>query len=70
MTQRALQIIQAFKKSELQLDLATFYRSNSFPLVWLLTEEISFISFIAKARVRHYLLLCTSVPQCILAALV
>ena len=73
MTQRAsdLRIIQAFQKSQLQLDLATFSRSNSFPLMWLLTEEISFISFIAnKARVRHYLLLCTSVPQCILAALV
>ena len=70
-TQRALRIIQVFQKSELQLDLATFSRSNSFPLVWLLTEEISFISFIVKkARVRHYPLLCTSVPQCILAALV
>ena len=71
MTQRALRIIQVFQKSELQLDLATFSRSNSFPLVCLLIEEISFISFIVnKARVRHYPLLCTSVSQCILAALV
>ena len=43
-TQRAsdLRIIQALQKSRLQLDLATFSRSNSFPLMWLLTEETVF----------------------------
>ena len=43
-TQRAsdLRIIQALQKSQLQLDLATFSRSNSFPLMWLLTEETVF----------------------------
>ena len=62
-TQRALRIIQAFQKSELQLDLATFSRSNSFPLypksenyfqVWKKTQKhILQNHVISKKSHRH-----------------